>query len=77
MQIDRLRAWLVKQNPAIDPAAITEDTDIIESRILESLQLVEFILFLEQASGREIMSEQLDARKLRTLGTIYREFFDG
>jgi len=74
--IERLRAWLVRQNPALDAAAISDDTDIIDSRILGSLQLVEFILFIEQEAGRPILEEDLDPRRLRTLGTIYREFYD-
>jgi acyl carrier protein len=73
--LGKLRVWLARKNPAIDVATITDDTDIIESRILESLQLVEFILFLEQESGREILREELAPERLRTLGTIYREFF--
>jgi acyl carrier protein len=75
--IERLRTWLLRHKSSVDASAIDEDTDIIETRILESLQLVEFILFLEQESGREILREALDPKRLRTLATIYREFFLG
>jgi acyl carrier protein len=73
--IERLRGWLIKRNPAAAQMAIDEHTDIIETRVLESLQLVEFILFIEQESGREILSESLDPKSLRTLGVIYGGFF--
>jgi acyl carrier protein len=75
--IERLRDWLLRHKSSVDASAIGEDTDIIETRILESLQLVEFILFLEQESGREILREELDQRRLRTLAIIYKEFFLG
>jgi acyl carrier protein len=73
----RLRTWLAAHNPAVDAAAVGDETDIIDGRILESLQLIEFILFIEQESGKEILREELDPKRLRTLATIYREFFDG
>jgi acyl carrier protein len=73
--VARMQAWLVRANPELDAAAIGEETDIIETRILESLQLVEFILFIETESGRTILSEELDPNDLRTLATIYTRFF--
>ena len=74
--LDTLTAWLVRANPALATIPIGAQTDIIESRILESLQLVEFILFLEQQSGRRILVEDLDPNVLRTLDSIYRSFFE-
>jgi len=74
--LGRLRAWLGKANPAVSQAHLDPDTDIIESRILESLQIVEFILFLEQLAGRRILAEELDPATLRTLNSIYCNFFE-
>jgi acyl carrier protein len=72
---DRLRAWLIGANPATAGMAIQHDTNIIESRILESLQVVELILFIEAESGRTVLTEDLDPNKLRTLDAIYEAFF--
>ena len=55
---------------------LAPDTDIIETRVLESLQVVEFILHLEQLSGRTILAEDLDPNTLRTLESIYESFFE-
>ena len=55
---------------------VDSQTDIIESRILESLQVVEFILFIEAESGRPILSEALNPDDLRTLDSIYANFFE-
>lgn len=70
-----LREWLHKTNPAAVGARLDPDTDIIEARILESLQIVEFILFLERETGRDILAENLDPGVLRTLNSIYANFF--
>jgi len=71
-----LRDWLHKTNPAAAAMHLDPDTDIIDSRILESLQVVELILFLEQQTGRDILVEQLDPDTLRTLNSIYSTFFE-
>ena len=74
--IERLVSWLTRANPEIARKDFHPGTDIIESRILESLQVVEFILFLEAESGRAILSEELNPDHLRTLESIYTHFFE-
>jgi acyl carrier protein len=71
-----LREWLIKTNPAAADRRIEPDTDIIESRILESLQVVELILFLERQTGRAILAEDLNPATFRTLDSIYANYFD-
>ena len=73
---ESLRAWLIGANSNVATMPLAPDTDIIESRILESLQVVEFILFLEEESGRSILAEELNFNTLRTLDSIYQSFFE-
>jgi acyl carrier protein len=74
--LQSLRDWLKSANPNYATIDIDADTDIIESRILESLQMVELILFLEKKTGRAILVEELNPAKLRTLNSIYNNFFE-
>jgi acyl carrier protein len=74
--LQSLRDWLRRVNPNHPAVCVDPDTDIIESRILESLQVVELILFLEQKTGRTILVEDLDPATLRTLNSIYKNFFE-
>lgn len=71
-----LRAWLFRANADVATLRLEPDTDIIESRILDSLQVVEFILFLEEKCGRAILEEDLDPDTLRTLDAIYECYFE-
>lgn len=71
-----LRAWLIHANADAATLRLEPDTDIIESRILDSLQLVEFVLFLEETSGRAILAEDLDPDTLRTLASIHACYFE-
>ena len=70
-----LREWLCLTNPAATAMHLDPDTDLIESRVLESLQVVEFILFLERQTGRKILTEDLNPAMLRTLESIFMNFF--
>ena len=71
-----LCAWLFHANADAVTLSLEPDTDIIESRILDSLQVVEFILFLEEQTGRAILAEDLNPDTLRTLASIYRCYFE-
>ena len=73
---DDLRAWLARANSDAAVSGLRSDTDIIESRILESLQVVELILYLERKSGRRILAEDLNPDTLRSLDSIYTSFFE-
>ena len=70
----KLQEWLTTRNPRAK-VGFTQQTDIIEERILESLQFVEFIMLLESLVGEPVLTEELDPNRLRTLNTIWAEFF--
>lgn len=67
-----LRKWLLEANPEV--SGIADDEDIIDSRILSSLQFVEFILHIEQVRGAPIDFDQLDIDSVRTLRDIDRNY---
>lgn len=73
----KLRAWLASKKPGLEADAIDETTDIVETRMLESLQTIEFVLFLENETGASILSEDMDMSSIRTLARIYETYFAG
>jgi acyl carrier protein len=70
-----LREWIHGANPTAAALCVDPETDLIKSRILESLQVVDLILFLEQRTGCEILTEHLNPDTFRTLNSIFRNFF--
>jgi acyl carrier protein len=72
-QTDVVVEFLRSKNPDLD--TIDPELDLIESRILDSLQFVEFMLLLEEATGHEIPLEQVSAEDFRTLSAIRARFF--
>ena len=71
-----LRAWVLKTSGKIKPEELTDETPIIEQRIISSLQIMDLILFLEQQMDRSIDVEQLKPGVFRSISVIYRNFFE-
>jgi D-alanine--poly(phosphoribitol) ligase subunit 2 len=67
--IERLGALFVESFHVEVPSS---DTDLLESGILDSFQLVELLFELEQRFGFRIKIESIDLDDLRTLARIAR-----
>lgn len=71
----KIRLWVVNRAKE-KPKAFADDTPILESGLLTSLDVVELVLFLEQLrDGEEIPADQLDHTSIRDVNTIYSKFF--
>ncbi len=71
--IGRIREWLSARRP--DRGKIDPDLDLIETRLIDSLQFVEFLLLLEELTGSEIDVAEVTADSFRTLRIIEQGFF--
>jgi hypothetical protein len=67
--------WIVEKAAGICAADITEDTPIVEQRILSSLQVANLLLYIEQMSGAPIEISSLRPGVFHSLAAIYRHFF--
>jgi hypothetical protein len=69
-----------RQAQHLDPEepgpVLAPDYDLIDSRVIDSLEFVEFILLVEEHSGREISIDELSREDFRTLESIRKRFFD-
>ena len=72
---DQLRDWILQNCKETPAGGLQDDTPILESGLLSSLQVVEFILFVESVRGDEIDLDSLEPEVLTNLNTIYDEFF--
>ena len=70
-----LRDWVLKTSGKIKPDELTDETPIIEQRIISSLQIMDLILFLEQQTDHSIDVTQLKPGVFRNISVIYRNFF--
>lgn len=58
--------------PGEDPANLTDDTELKESGILDSLSTLKLVTFLEQEFKVEFEANDLDAGNLASLANIER-----
>jgi methoxymalonate biosynthesis acyl carrier protein len=54
----------------VDPAAFTDDTDLRESRILDSLAILRLITFVEDEFQIQLELEDLESGNLLSLASI-------
>ena len=64
---DRIRALFVR---ALNIDAPSEETDLIESGVIDSLALVELLLALEQEFSVSVPFDTLDIESFRSIRTI-------
>ncbi|MCS0639776.1 acyl carrier protein [Streptomyces sp. LP05-1] len=68
-----VRSWILQRNP--DLTEVDPETDLIETRIVDSLQFVELVLHIEELRGKAMDFDDIDLDAFRTLKDIERNFF--
>ncbi|MEV5333288.1 acyl carrier protein [Streptomyces werraensis] len=69
-----VRAWILRRNPDLTEDDVNPETDIIESRIIDSLQFVELVLHIEELRGEMMEFTAVDLDSFRTLKDIEKNF---
>lgn len=70
--LDTLRDWLLEKNPDLD--AIDDDLDLFESKLIDSINFVEFILIIEELIDREIPVSNDLVAKTSTLRLVHEHY---
>jgi acyl carrier protein len=71
--LEKLKTWIVDRHP--DLTGIAPDVDLIENRLIDSLSFVEFLLVIEQLSGRPIDMGRPNLDQVRTLNAVGQHYF--
>jgi len=72
--VHQIESWLLKQNGQ-PSGEIDPDLDLFESGVLSSLQVMELLVTIEQASGHRIDRLSVGPNDLKTLRQIDTRFF--
>jgi acyl carrier protein len=74
---ERLERWLLalERNAALE--RIDPDADLIDAGLLDSLEFVNLLLFVEELRGRPIRSSEIRLEAFRTLRTIHHTYLAG
>jgi acyl carrier protein len=73
--ISKLKDWIA--STTTQTAEIGLDTHLIREGFLDSLQMVNFLLYIEEIRGREIPEALLQPEHFASLRKIHETFFVG
>ena len=71
--MERIAAWLHEKNPGLD-GPIEGDEDLIEARLIDSMDFLEFIDLLEDISGNSIDLQEVTIDDFRTIDRVQQRF---
>ncbi len=73
MKLEQIKEWIAAKNPELgrDPH---DQEDLIEGRLIDSLDFLEFVYLLESVSGRPVDLSTLTVDDFRTLERIEQRF---
>jgi len=71
----KLRGWILKHAKTAPRSAFNDDMLILEEGILSSLDIVEFVLYIESLRGDEIDVDDIDPQVFTSINTLYAAFF--
>ncbi len=70
-----LRRWIVEHSKAQLRGDLTDDTPILEQGILSSLDIVEFVLYIESLRGEEVDTDAIEPEAFTSVDTLWKGFF--
>jgi acyl carrier protein len=73
----QLRGWILERAGASEDRLASDDLPILEEGLLSSLDIVEFVLFIESLRGEEVDIEAIDPEVFTNIDTLYKAFFGG
>ncbi len=71
---DQLRSWIIERSKS-GIETLDDQTPILDSGILSSLDVVELVLFIESLRGEEVDVDDIEPESLTTVDTLYETFF--
>lgn len=73
----QLRGWLLEHaKNAVDPAKFTDQLHLLESGLLNSLDVVEFVLFIEELREEEVDPDEIEPEVFTNVDTLWAAFFE-
>ena len=71
----RLRDWILDRSKSPPGTELKDDTPILDSGLLSSLDVIELVLFVEDLKGEELDVEAIEPEVITNSDTLYEGFF--
>ena len=71
-----LKAWLLEHSKGTFAAEkLTDDLPILDVGLLNSLDVVEFVLFIEELREEEVDTDEIEPEVFTSINTLWEGFF--
>jgi acyl carrier protein len=71
----KLREWVCQKNGKVTMEQVQTDTPILELRLINSLQIMDLILYIEHLTGEPIRVENIKSGAFSSIAAIWDNFF--
>lgn len=71
----RLKSWVLEHAKSAASADFSDDTPILEKGLLSSLDIVEFVLYIEHLRDEELDADDIDPDVFTSIDSLYQAFF--
>lgn len=71
----KLRDWILKHAKTPPGPDFSDQTPLLEEGILSSLDIVEFVLFIESLRGEDVDVEDIEPEVFTSIDTLHEAFF--
>ena len=77
--VEQVRVWVQQKSRAIDNAseAVTADTDLLATGLLDSLGLIELVAYVEETTKRHIDLLDIDPEQFTTIRGLCQAALNG
>ncbi|MFE9279557.1 phosphopantetheine-binding protein [Paenibacillus glucanolyticus] len=66
--------FVAQNKPLSMTETLQEDTDLFETGLLDSFSVIEFIMYLENATNKEMPAAEFTLDNIKTMHSIYSYF---
>lgn len=73
-KINEVRQWLLSKKKYLSDIPL--DLDLIENDVVDSLSFVEYVLVIEEISGKEVVVDDTVLDKVRTLARVQMNYME-
>jgi acyl carrier protein len=71
----KLREWIAKRAKKAITAKFDDETPVLQDGILSSLDIVEFVLYIESLRGEDVDADAIQPEAFTNINTLYSAFF--
>ncbi len=74
----QLRQWIVEHSKSKPKSGELDDqTRLLDTGLLSSLDIVEFVLFIEELRGEEVDTDEIEPEVFTSIDSLVEGFFAG